>query len=292
MAKFDVYEPTMLQAYTLCPEKFRLRYVNLHPQGSSVALFKGLVGHHVLANPDEPLDEIFVAAVTNYRAGVLKPVFDLPFEEEWKIHEELATEIVHWRKFSAMRGIEILEREHRVEFDIDGHRILGTIDLIYKTPLTPHGMVCIGDYKFGRRQSDRQLDRNLQHALYWMGLTKQGYVVDHNAWIQMQDLIPYKSDGKKARKGEYRGQVIYPIKISTADVKYIERTTLSIIHAIENDVFFQTPYGIDAPCTMCEYANSFCPRFQVGRGGQYDADLTAMSQATREQALLSALEEE
>lgn len=97
MPKFDVYEPTMLQFYTLCPEKFRLRYIQGEPQVASIPLFKGIVGHHILANPSEPLDDIFIAAVNNYRSGILKPKIELSFEEEWKMHDELATSIVNWK---------------------------------------------------------------------------------------------------------------------------------------------------------------------------------------------------
>lgn len=291
MPKFDVYEPTMLQFFTLCPEKFRLRYVQGEPQVGSVPLFKGLVGHHVLANPDEPFDEIFRSAVTNYKTGILKPTFDLSFEDEWKIQEELTTSIHNWKNFSHSNGIEIIEREKRIEFQIGSKRILGTIDILYRTPMTPEGSVCIGDYKFGRRQSDRQLDRNLQHGLYYLGLSKLGYTIDHNAWIQMMDLIPYKTDGVKARKGHLKGQVLYPIEITSEDEAYITAQALQIIRAIENDVFFPASYGVDAPCVICEYANTACPSFKVGRKINYLHDLLAMKESVRERAVQAATED-
>lgn len=283
--KFAFYEPTQLQFYTLCPEKFRLRYIEGREPVGNAALFKGLVGHHILANPTESLDDIFTAAVTNYKTGILKPKFDLSFEDEWKLHEELSTTIHNWYKFSLARGIEIIERDVRVEFLIGRKRIVGTIDILYRTPLTSPDRVCIGDFKFGRRQSDRQMDRNLQLGLYWLGLTKMGRKVDHVAWIGMSDLIPYKTDGVKAKKGHYRGQVIYPVEISEGDTEYIEDTALSIIRAIENDVYFPASYGIDAPCSMCEYAEKDCASFAIGRKINYVQDLLLMRQALRESTI-------
>jgi hypothetical protein len=290
MPKFEVYEPTMLQAYTYCPEKFYLRYVDGLEQGASLALFKGLVGHHVLANPDEPLDELFIAAATNYRSGVLTPKFDLPQDEEMKAYEELATEIVNWRRYAGQHGIEILEREKQIEFDIAGRKIRGTIDIIYRTPLTKPGYVLIGDFKFGRKQSPGQMNRNIQHGLYYYGLRLAGYDVQHNSWIQMQDLIPYKKDGKTARKGSYRGQVIYPIEITDTDLPFIASQALQVIGAIEAGVRFQRSYGIDGPCGICEYAYAGCEQFAVGRAMQHNNDLAQLNQAAKEAAMIRELE--
>ena len=290
--RFDIYEPTMLQSFTLCPEKFHLRYVEGIESEGNLAMFRGLIGHQVLGNPKETLDDIFHAAVANYRTGILRPRFDLPFEDEWKLHDELTESINGWYRFVAQRDIKIIEREKRIEFECAGRKFLGTIDLIYSSPLNPPGTVCIGDFKFGRRQSDRQMDRNLQHALYWYGATKLGLPVHHNTWISMNDLIPYKTNGPKAKKGQLKGQVLYPIEISEVDVPWIEEQVARICSYIEAGVRYQASYGTEAPCVICEYANHACSRFKAGRGAQYRQDMVAMSQAVKEAALVKAIEDE
>lgn len=290
--RFDFYEPTMLQFFTLCPEKFYLRYIEGLEPSSSLALFKGLIGHQVLGNPDESLDEIFHAAVSNYRAGILRPRFDLPIDQEWELHDSITQSVTGWYRYASARGIEILEREKALEFEFCGRWFRGTIDVVYRTPLSPVGAVCIGDFKFGRRQSDRQLDRNIQHALYYVGLTKLGYTVHHNAWISMSDLIPYKADGKKAVKGQLRGQVIYPIEITDNDLPMIEEEVSRLLSYIEHGVRFKASYGVDAPCVMCEYANKGCRKFEVGRNAQYRNDVAAMGQAAKEKAMIQAIMED
>ncbi len=287
--KFDVYEPTMLQFFTLCPEKFYLRYIEGLEPSSSLALFKGLIGHQVLGNPDESLDEIFHAAVSNYRAGILRPRFDLPFDQEWELHDAITQSVTSWYRYVNARGIEILEREKFLDFDFCERRFHGTVDIIYRTPTTPVGKVCIGDYKFGRRQSDRQLDRNIQHALYYVGLSKLGYQIHHNAWISMNDLMPYKADGKKGKKGDNRGQVIYPIEITADDLPMIEEEVSRLLSYIDHGVRFKASYGVDAPCVTCEYANQGCRHFKIGRNIQYNQDTVDMSQAVKEKALLKAM---
>ncbi len=290
--RFDIYEPTMLQFFTLCPEKFHLRYYDKMEPEASLALFKGLIGHQILGNPEERPDEIFHSAVSNYRAGILRPRFDLPMDEEWKLLDELLTSVASWYRYASSRGIEILEREKLVAFEFCGRNFMGTIDIIYRSPMNPPGTVCIGDYKFGRKQSDRQLNRNLQHALYYVGLTKLGYTVHHNSWISMNDLATYKNDGKNGKKGDLRGQVIYPIEISEADMPWIEMDVSRILSYIESGVRYRAAYGVDAPCNVCEYANNGCLQLKVGRNVQYRHDTVSMGQAAKEATMLKAIMED
>lgn len=285
--RFEVYEPTMLQYYVYCPQKFKLRYVDgIEPPSSTGALLRGLVGHQILSNVDEDPKEIMDAAFMNYGSGLLKPQIQIDKADEREMRDELSTTIKNWYDHALRRGIEVLEREKTIEFKVKGIPFRGTIDLVFRYPQTPKDQVVIGDFKFGKRLSDRQLDRSIQHGLYYYGMRELGYEVEHNTWIQMMDLIPYKVNGKHGAKGDYRGQIMYPICITDRDRRYIEDTTVGIVDMIDKDYFPQASYGVQGPCTMCEFADQHCPRFKVGRRYQHDADMVAMSQSLKEEELM------
>jgi len=268
-----IFEPTGIQQFTFCPWKYYLdKILGEKPAYISPSLVRGRIGHDVLTHGIEMFDGVFDSAMAYYTSPSFSEAMQpLQIEEKdvEKMREDLRLICQNTMAVCRARQTEFLYQEKTLGFKLEYGGVVfdfeGTIDAIATNISTPSGYVEIIDWKFGRKQSDEQMMRNLQHGLYYYAMREHGYNVQWNSWVHVSDFLPFKRDTKMSKKGDLRGPGFYPIVIRDEDIPYITEQVGRICLKIKRGEFTQNAYGPNAPCPFCEYRNNpKCPRFVFG----------------------------
>ncbi len=250
----------------MCPMKYKLSIVdNIKPAWGNYFMVRGTIIHRVFNEGFDKLTRIFWDEIEKNKPVRMYPSSDMPRDKLQDLHDNLVSLLPGYWDFLNFWGIEIRERERTFEFDFANSHFQGTVDAIAVHPDTPPGMVEIHDYKSGRKFGPQALSRNLQFGLYYVGATLNGYTVNRVFWCHVKDLEKYKSDSKKtaARKGERKGQFLYPVKLVPEDLPLLETQVKTILQCIDHKYFYWNSYGSDAPCEpFCEFAHNGCPAFK------------------------------
>ena len=164
-------------------------------------------------------------------------------------------------RYLQREGIEIVGREVPVTAEIEGVKFAGIVDSMEIHRDTPKGMLEIVDFKTGAKWPFPCMNRKLQFGLYYlmadqMGLKPNRFFLGHT-----QDLNLWKTDGKKAVKGQQKGNFYYPIIIEPGDMPVVIDNIKAILRGIEAKAFFTNPTS--GLCKLCEYQR-LCPAFRVG----------------------------
>jgi hypothetical protein len=265
-----------MQSFTFCPWKYYLeKILGIVPATISPNLVRGRIGHDVMTHGMELFDPLFDGAIAYYSSPAFTEAMNplsLDEKDAKKMKSDLKLICQNAIDVCHTKGIELTEQENTMQFKVGPYDFEGTTDVIGRMPGTPEGYVELIDWKFGRKQSNEQLNRNLQHGLYYVMLRQHGYKVNSNWWVHMNDFLPYVKKGKHGDVGDLRGPGFYPILITDKDIPYIEKQTLQICEDIIVGNFIQHSYGPNAPCPYCEYKDSSkCPRFDVGTTIQEEA---------------------
>ena len=261
-----MYEPTELQCFVSCPYLWYLRYhKKIKPAARSLPLISGTLGHHLLHYGIEFVDEIWPMIL---RDG---PPVNATAEDLETAKDKVYSECERFLKYMDICSYEFVEKELILTWTFycgekkpRPYYFSGTVDALVRGPKTPEGMVDVLDYKFGRKQSKYEIDRNLQFMAYFMGLKLKGYLVNEMFWVKMPDFLPYKRPPKGTDPEDLRGIGLYPIKIVEDDMPYIRESISKVLAAMSTNTYYYSSYAIGgAQCPYCDYKN-ICPSLSTG----------------------------
>lgn len=285
----EPYHPTELESYQYCPEKYFLgKDATIVPNYKHWAMWKGSMFHRMMdRHHDKAADEL---VWKNEWARCIKEETAHP---EFVVQGEPAGEAMYlaykemvW--FLKEKNIEVLETEKTFMYRIKDMDFSGTVDAVVRMPDTPHGMVELLDYKTGVKWANEAINRKLQFGHYYIAAWQHGMRVNRVFWVHTRDLDRYKKDCKGGKKGERKGDVLYPIYITKDDVPAVVAWTYALVNGIENELRYPNPFAL---CQMCEYAHA-CPRYTVGIKKLESTDETLAQQDDNWDALAKEMSDE
>lgn len=266
------FSPTKLQAWLWCPYQYKLVHrLGLAQKTVSTALVRGTIGHKMVETASDQsltFKKVFDEGVKYFKSGR---------EGEWdadkaaidKMEAELTEMLTNYYNRCLSMGLEVKTQESWRAFQFHTYDFEGTVDLYFKLPDTPDGMLEATDFKFGKKQANNELNRNIQFGLYWLSDQKRGVQVNRFYYIHMQDFLAYKSNCKSGKKGEVKGPGFYPIKITKDDIETIHALVQPIITSIQAGIY---PVKPGDNCRTCQFTNH-CPRFKIGVDPEEVGDL-------------------
>lgn len=201
-----------------------------------------------------------------YINTALRPICSFPWSEipDKKIQSErpdLKEQVEGYLYFLQKYNVEVVEREKTLQAKIGIYEHEGTLDLICRFDDTPEGSVDIVDFKTGNIPPKDALSRKIQLLDYYLLARKNGYKVHRVYWLKTKDLMRFKSNGKFARKGEWkfecypaRHRAIYPIDFTQTEWAKLEWYSINIAQSMKKRVYLPTgAAGPDPHCPMCPY---------------------------------------
>lgn len=287
------FHPTELECYQLCPMLYKFQHVDrLEPPYQSWYKIRGSIIHAVLEMGFDSFDAMFI----KHTAGR----DDIGASEETiqKDRIKMREQCQSYFQYLAINHIHIIEREVSMTYTLCGEKFMCRLDAIAKHEDTPKGMVEIHDYKTGTKWCYPSMNRKIQFGHYYWAAGANSYNVNRVWWGQTQDLLRYKTDGKKAVKGQWRGQFLYPIKIGSdlignvdaqTDMAYIIASSNPIIRAINAEIFYPNNYS--QQCRLCEYER-VCPKFAVGITSDNTFEIATEKDKELEAQLRASMEKE
>ncbi|NOX28457.1 MAG: PD-(D/E)XK nuclease family protein [Actinobacteria bacterium] len=233
--------PSGASTFRQCARRWRFRYVDKLPDPPGVPALVGTFVHRVLEEllaadgADRTVDHAKLIARAVWPEIEENPAFiDLALEPE-------AGRRVRWDAWRLVEGyfgledpvaVDVVEREQRLECDLDGVPFVGVVDLVERRD----GRQVVTDYKTGKAPSQRfQDDRLHQVQLYAAALGAMGQPVE------------------RARLLYVRSRSIDTDVTDTSTGEAVEKlqTTWSDIHVAENTDEFAPTVG--PLCNWCPY---------------------------------------
>jgi len=238
--------PSGASTFRQCARRWRFRYVDKLPDPPGIPALVGTFVHRVLEEllavdgADRTVDRAKLIARTVWPEIEENPAFiDLGLEPD-------AGRRVRWDAWRLVEGyfgledpasVDVVEREQRLECDLDGVPFIGVVDLVERRD----GRQVVTDYKTGKAPSQRfQDDRLHQVQLYAAALGAMGQPVE------------------RARLLYVRSRSIDTDVTDTSTGEAVEKlqTTWSDIHVAESADEFAPTVG--PLCNWCPY-QSQCP---------------------------------
>ena len=259
-----LFSPTKLQSYMRCGRQYLIEKGD-DPQPQKVAsygLVRGTIGHKMLEKSSDIKTNhkrIFDEGIAYFESPATLPVLELDQAKKELMWDELQQMLLSLYAICDTMGVTFLRHEVSQEFRFLGAMFESTVDLEFTLPDTPKGSIEIGDFKFGQKKSQAQLNRDIQHGLYWYRYHDAGVKVYRNWTIYMQDGLIYKRNSRYGKAGERKGPMFYPVKITVEDIDNLSRMVSPALHGIANGVYMQNTDH----CRTCQQLGK-CPQFGTG----------------------------
>jgi hypothetical protein len=275
--------PTEKEAYQICPARHHYQYVEkIEPPYQSWYKVRGTIIHRTFAEGIERFGTIWNEELSEV---VNRSQEDID-KERPKVEEICQQYFLFLREHNIERqGVEV-----PLEYHLCGVPHRCTLDALVTMPDTPPGMLDIIDFKSGAKWSYPAMNRKIQFVDYVLAARQNKFNIHRIFWGHCNDLLLWKRDGKKARRGERRGPFLYPLAVmeTDAELEDLARTLSSgIIRAIHRgEWYYNNQSRVD--CRMCEY-QAQCPAFKSGI--EYDAlENLQESDASLEEQLRQSIE--
>lgn len=276
--------PTELEQYQRCPKSYEFQYVqHAEPLYRSWYMLRGSIIHQVFEAGLNEFDQIFRSITADMESiGASQETID-------KDRPKMLEQCRSYFQYIHRHDIQIIGREVPLDFEFAGRKFRCKIDALAKHEDTPKGQLEIHDYKTGVKWCYPSMNRKLQFFAYYYAAEQNSFRINRVFWGQTKDLERYKTDGKKAVKGEWKGQFLYPLKIQRSDYEVAKEQAFQIIRGIESGIFFTNNYM--QQCKMCEFERK-CPKFEIGIQSDNTFENASSKDKELEAQLLASIEKE
>lgn len=252
------FRPTEKEQYVICPAAYERGQRDEEADFESWWKLRGTIFHEAIQYPDN-FGEVYRGVLANAHPDIRKHGF--PCNDAFLATEK--AKLMRWvdayGDYIRRHNITILDREVELDYTVAGLPHQCHVDALAIHPDTPEGFVEIHDYKTGNKWSKDALNRKVQFGDYWYAAHQNGVPVNRVWWGHVQDLTRAK------------GHFLYPLLITKADIPYIQDYTVRVVTAIRSGAFPYNNYGVNSPCTACEFKES-CPAFEYGYEQPVDID--------------------
>jgi len=179
----ETYSFSRLKTFNDCKHAYYLSYVMGNEKRENVYSYLGTITHEVLEELQQGkinneialqklLDQISIAEFMGY---------EFPSD---KIREDYIKCVSHSVENYDILDAESFEIEKRIEFEINGNKIVGYIDLLL---YHSDGTVTVIDFKTSSKYSGKELIKNSnQLILYALGLEQEGLKIRGIAWYMLK----------------------------------------------------------------------------------------------------------
>jgi DNA helicase-2/ATP-dependent DNA helicase PcrA len=228
-----------LTLYLTCPLKYKFARVFGIPQEPTINQRFGILFHNVLerfhkeppANPEDGLRELNQLFEAGWRrTGFGSSDDELQFRD--RAREALRR---YWEAEQGAEG-EPVWLERKFDFKVGPHHVRGRVDRVDRLPDGDYELI---DYKTGERKSEKELDSDLQLALYRMA-AREAWGIEASTGSYY-----YVLDGDKV-----------PAPTRPDDAERVERTVLQVGEGILSQDF--EPRPSPTVCSWCDY-RLICP---------------------------------
>ena len=273
-----IYRPTEIESYIRCGLKHHYEVMlDKKPSYHNWPKVRGTIIHETIFHGLEFFDEAWKAAI--------RECGDVPIlaseEAMQKDRPMMIEQVANILHYIGRQGIDIIDKEVNLKWEVGPYKFQGTVDAFCVMPDTPEDMVEIIDYKSGVKWAKPALDRKIQFGLYWYGAKQNELNVNRMFWVHTKDFNLYKTTGKKARKGEMKGQGFYPIEIKESDMPVLKEWVMGACWAMEHDVKLPAEGGPNSPCNNCEFGEQ-CPKYETGLIETHGLDVSLKRQEEME----------